>query len=303
MPSRRLGQSLGVNPVPCKTCTYSCVYCQLGHTTNVTTERRRYRDTDSVTSAVLQRLEGAALHPDFVTFLGCGEPTLASNMEDILNGISAATSCKTALLTNGALLWDPEVRKEALGFDVVLPTIAAGSEDLFRRMHRPHPSLNLKKVLSGMRRFSDDFAGELWVEVMLVNGLNDDEDSLEEIRAAVDPLHAHRIDLTAPVRPPAESWVRCPTREGIERALRAIAGAVDTTEQETGQFDVRRRAVVKDILEIARIHPMREDQMLETLVKAGMSREESLETIKRMLDTVEIVGIEHRGKTYYRARR
>ena len=303
VPSRRLGQSLGVNTVPYKTCTYSCVYCQLGSTEHLSVERRVYYSTDSVVGEVHNRLRSLAVKPDYVTLLGCGEPTLASNMGDILAGLSEVSDCRKALLTNGALLWMPEVRRDALGFDVVMPTVAAGSEKLFRRIHRPHPPLSNKRVLSGIRRFSEEFAGEIWAEVMLVGGVNDDRGSLEDIRRALRHIRAEKIHLTAPTRPPTENWVKCPTREAVELALSIISGASNTTEQETGDFGSRKETVVEDLLAMAAVHPMREEQVLDVLRGAGMSQDKAIDTLRQLVDGSRLMKTGHLGMVFYRTGR
>lgn len=235
--------------------------------------------------------------------MGCGEPTLALNMGDILREIADSTNCRKVLLTNGALLWDPNVRREAKEFDVVLPTIAAGDEGLFRKIHRPHPSLNLQKVLSGMIKFSRETAGEVWAEVMLVAGMNDDEVNLEGIRRAIDPLNAHKIHITAPTRPPAERWVRCPNRESIELALIKIPGAMDMTEPEKGQFDVSKRQMIDDLLAIAMIHPLTEAQILSALTSIGMNVEEARQTVEKLRNDSRIEQIVHGGTVFYRTNR
>lgn len=293
---------MGVNTVPCKTCTYSCVYCQLGPTTHMSVERRAYYGADAVVEETLDRLGSLTSRPDYVTFLGCGEPTLASNMGDVLKGISAAWEGKKALLTNGALLWMNDVKKESLGFDAVIPTVSAGNERLFRKIHRPHPSLNLHKILEGIRQFAAYFSGELWIEVMLLRGVNDDRQSLEEIRTAIEPLKADRVHLTAPTRPPAERWIQCPTKEAIELAVSLIPGALDTTEPEEGSFGSRREKVVEDVLSMARIHPMREEQVLDVFSDAGLTQKEAFDILKRLLDDSMMIRAEHAGRVFYRTK-
>lgn len=300
VPSRRLGKSLGVNTVPGKTCTHSCIYCQLGRTARRTVERREYYDADELSREVLARLECLALNPDYVTFLGCGEPTLASNLGAALRGVSSGWKGKTALLTNGALLWMEDVRVDALEFDVVMPTISAGNPRLFRQMHRPHPSLGFEKVTEGIRRFASQYSGALWIEVMLLGGVNDDRKSLEEIASVLQPIRADRIHLTAPIRPPTLSRVRCPTREAIELAKTIIPGSVDTTGPEEGSFDSIRSRVVEDLLGMARVHPMREEQVMDVFQKAGVSRQQGLDILKKLQDQGRITSSEHRDVRFYR---
>jgi wyosine [tRNA(Phe)-imidazoG37] synthetase (radical SAM superfamily) len=223
-------------------------------------------------------------------------------MGEILEGISAAWKGRKALLTNGSLLWMRDVREESLDFDVVIPTISAGNEQLFRKIHRPHPSLSHEKVLEGIRRFAADFSGGLWIEVMLLRGVNDNRQSLEEIRADIEPLKADKIHLTAPIRPPTERWVQCPTEEAVELAMRVIPGAQDTTGPEEGSFGSRRERVVEDLLSMARIHPMREEQVLEVFRDAGLAEEECHDILKHLLDDSIMARTEHRGKMFYRTK-
>ena len=303
VPSRRLGQSLGVNTVPGKTCTYSCIYCQLGRTDRLSVERKEFYSTQSVVSEINERLRSLKAKPDFVTFLGVGEPTLALNLGDILAGISESPSCKKALLTNGALLWMPEVREAAADFDVVLPTVSAGSESLFRRIHRPHPRLTCEKVLDGIRKFSQEFTGEIWVEVMLVGGVNDDRSSLEGIRKALEGIAAHKVHLTAPTRPPSEKWVRCPTKEAVEQALAIIPGSSAMIEAETGDFGFVKETVVDDLLAMATVHPMREEQALGMLVDAGYSKDKAIGILDELVESSAISKTNHLGEVYYRTGR
>lgn len=302
VPSRRLGRSLGVNTVPCKTCTYSCAYCQLGPTPRKSVDRRAYYDAGSLVEEIAERFRSLKRDPDYVTFLGCGEPTLASNLGDVLRGVSATWEGKNALLTNGALLWMEDVRKDSLDFDVVIPTVSAGNGRLFGKIHRPHPSLSYEKVTEGMRRFAAEFPGELWIEVMLLRGVNDDRQSLEGIAANIEHLRADRIHLTAPIRPPTEKWVLGPTEEAVELALSAIPGSVDMTGPEEGSFDAKREGAVEDVLDTARVHPMREEQFFQAFDAAGISQGEAFDILKRLLDDGSMTMTEHRGKRFYRAK-
>ncbi len=303
VPSRRLGQSLGVNTVPGKTCTHSCIYCQLGRTTNKSVERREYYNTDDLSREILDRLACLASSPDYVTFLGCGEPTLASNLGAVLEGVSDGWSGKTALLTNGGLLWMRDVRRDALEFDVVMPTISAGNHRLFREIHRPHPSLSFEKVTDGIREFASEFPGELWIEVMLLRGVNDDRKSIEEIASVIQTIDADKVHLTAPIRPPTVSRVKCPTKEALELAMSIIPGALDTTGPEEGHFDSIRDQVVDDLICMARVHPMREEQVLGVFQEAGVSRQQGFDILRNLLDQGKIVRAEHRGTTFYRTRK
>ncbi|MGQ9588335.1 MAG: radical SAM protein [Thermoplasmata archaeon] len=302
VPSRRLGQSLGVNTVPRKTCTYSCVYCQLGPTTNLTVKRRAYYDADTVAGEIRDKQRRCTTMPDYVTFLGCGEPTLASNMADILKEISKSWKGKTALLTNGSLMSVAKVRASSMHFDVVMPTVAADSERTFKTIHRPHPSIRYPRVLAGLKEFSQRFPGELWVEVMLLKGVNDDSIALEGIRKNIELMDPDRIHLMAPTRPPSEEWVECPTEEGVERAVEIIPGSMDMTRPEAGTFGPDRGDVVEELCAIARVHPMREKQAIDVFLERGFGEHDALEALKTLRDTSRLKTMTHKGEIFYIAR-
>jgi wyosine [tRNA(Phe)-imidazoG37] synthetase (radical SAM superfamily) len=224
-------------------------------------------------------------------------------MGEIMHGLKRFWTGGTALLTSGALLWRPDVRGEAEVFDVVMPTVSAGTERLFRRIHRPHPSLSFDKVHSGMRAFSKDYSGRLWAEVMLLKGLNDDTESLEGIRAAIETLQPEEVHLMAPVRPPCEKWVEVPTRASIERALDMLPGAIDMTEPEAGEFDALMNDAAETLLGTVRVHPLRQQQALEILVGRGLSPQDAQGMLEELVWSSRVERLEHRGEVFYRARR
>ncbi|MBN2512679.1 MAG: radical SAM protein, partial [Sedimentisphaerales bacterium] len=147
VPSRRLGRSLGVDLVPFKTCSYDCIYCQLGRTTNKTLERKEWLPLAEITDQLKQKLY---LKPDYITLSGSGEPTLFSRCRDLIGKIKESTDVPVAVLTNGSLLWMPEVRESLLEADLVIPSLDAGSERLFQYVNRPHPDISFDKMLEGL---------------------------------------------------------------------------------------------------------------------------------------------------------
>ena len=235
IPSRRLGLSLGVNVVPRKICSFNCVYCQLGRTTRLTLDRRDYIPTDEIVRAVGEKLS-AAPETDYVTVLGDGEPTLASNLSDILRGVSGIWDGKVALLTNGSTLWIDDVRDAVSGFDIVMPTLSAADGETFRRLHRPHGALSFEQVLEGVKEFTGGHREKTWLEVMMVKGVNDTPSSLRRIGELVAEMRPAEVDLMAPTRPPSAGWVEPPALESVELALSLIPGSVDFTYPEQTQM-------------------------------------------------------------------
>ncbi len=204
VPSRRLGRSLGVDLVPLKTCTYDCVYCQLGRTTRKTVRRQRWVDPANVVAQVGTRL-GAG--PDIIALAGSGEPTLHSGLGEVIAGIKGITDVPVAVITNGSLLGRPAVRRGLAAADIVLPSLDAPSENLFRRVNRPHESLHLAALVEGLVSFRHGYRGEIWLEVMLLAGVTDPVAEVNGLAGLAARIAPDRIQLNTAVRPPAESFV------------------------------------------------------------------------------------------------
>lgn len=301
--SRRLGQSLGVNTVPCKTCAYSCVYCQLGPTRCRTMTRRAYFDAESVAAVVEHKVGRARTRPDFVTFLGCGEPTLAANLGECLESVKRIWSGRTALLTSGALFSRPDVREEAMAFDIVMPTVATGNASLFRLLHHPHPKANFNDVVRGLEVFSDQFEGQFLPEVMLVEGMNDTEERLQEIKEVLQTMRVDGVHVTAPVRAPTQKWVHPPQEGSVALALGVLPSAVDFTRPERAAVTEIIGIMVDELLGIASMHPLTEDQAVSALREAGASEEEALELLSLLVESSKMVKNEYRGRSFYRTRK
>jgi wyosine [tRNA(Phe)-imidazoG37] synthetase (radical SAM superfamily) len=204
VPSRRLGRSLGVDLVPLKTCTFDCVYCQLGRTTRKTVRRQRWVDPSDVIAQVRARLES---EPDVIALAGSGEPTLHAGIGDVIAGIKRLTDIPVAVITNGSLLGRPAVRLGLAAADIVLPSLDAPDDGLFRLVNRPHEALRFDDVVRGMIAFRHGYRGQMWLEVMLlagVTGMLAEVERLAEVAARISP---DRIQLNTAVRPPAESFV------------------------------------------------------------------------------------------------
>ncbi len=300
VPSRRLGRSLGVNPLPRKTCNYSCVYCQLGRTPHLQAEPQLFYPTAEVVADVARAVAKDAENIDYITFMGDGEPTLASNLLEMIEGVKEQWKGRTALITNGSLLHLSKVREAASLFTIVSPTVSAGDKRTFRRLHRPHRSVDFERTMEGMRRFREEFTGEIWAEVMLVSGINDSIDSLLRIRKKVREIGADRVYIGVPIRPPAESWVCPPSRKTIQDALDIMPEAEDMTEPEVGAFIVNDEEMIRGLVDIAQNHPLREDQALETLSnKMGLVL--ARETLRKMVENGMLEEITHSGRVFYRA--
>jgi len=299
VPSRRFGSSLGVNPLPRKTCNYSCVYCQLGRTPRLQIERKVFFPTESVVEDVRKAVEKADGDIDYITFMGDGEPTLAANLGEMAEGVREFWDGKMALITNGSLFHMQEVRQAAEPFDVVSPTISSGDERTYRRLHRPPRSLTLDKVVEGLRLLKKEQAGEMWGEMMFVGGVNDSLPSLLSIRRVLREINPDRLFVAVPTRPPAEIWALPPSKESMKQVFEVFPEAVDMTEPEEGPFLRNEEEREAELIEIAKNHPLREDQAYE-LLSMSLGLEGARDSILRMVEEGKLVAVNYSGTTFYR---
>lgn len=204
VPSRRLGRSFGVDIVPFKVCTLDCIYCQLGRTTEKTIERKPYIPIEPIIAELKEALQ-KGLETDYITIAGSGEPTLNSNMGEIINRIKKITDIPVAVVTNGTLFYRADVRAECARADVVLPSLDAGDEQTFRKINRPHSDISIEKLISGLCSFRNEFSGRIWLEVFLVDTINTNPEQIAKIRAIIQRLRPDKVQLNTAVRPTAET--------------------------------------------------------------------------------------------------
>ena len=215
VPSRRLGMSLGVDLVPHKVCSLNCVYCECGRTTKLTTKRDEYIPYDEVVKEIADYLKNNP-DPDYFTFSGSGEPTLNSRFGDVLNFIKSHTDIPVAVLTNGTLLYDKEVRNELLAADVVLPSLDAAEEVAFKKINRHGKELNIPKYIQGLVDFRNEFKGKIWLEVLIIPGLNDTHENLQALKEAFLKINPDEIQLNTLDRPGAVANIRAATRKELQ---------------------------------------------------------------------------------------
>lgn len=216
VPSRRLGRSLGVDLVPFKTCTYDCVYCQLGRTTCKTVRRKCYVPLGNVVKEVKIAL-AAGLRPDVITLAGSGEPTLHAGLGELISAIKQLTDIPVAVLTNGSLLWKRTVRTALAAADIVIPSLDAGDETLFRYVNRPHPSISFGRMVEGLMAFGRGYTGRVWLEVFLLGGVTGLETEVAKIARVARRIAPERVQLNTVARPPAENFALPVPREQLER--------------------------------------------------------------------------------------
>jgi wyosine [tRNA(Phe)-imidazoG37] synthetase (radical SAM superfamily) len=228
VPSRRLGRSLGVDLVPFKACPYDCIYCQLGRTTDVTLDRHDWYPLEDVIDDLKDRID---LKPDYITLGGSGEPTLYAQIGDLIDSIRALTNIPVVVLTNGALLWQPEVRRQLREAAMVIPSLDAGDADMFQAVNRPHESLEFEQVLEGLITFREEYWGRYWLEVMLLQNYTAAESQVRKIAACTDRIRPNRVQINTATRPTAEAFA-----EAIEPAyLHRIVGLFPCKAEVIGQ--------------------------------------------------------------------
>jgi len=204
VPSRRLGYSLGVDIIPPKYCSYDCVYCQIGKTTHVGTARRHFYDPGVIVEQVIEKVSQAAA-VDFITFSGSGEPTLNADLGLMIREIKPRTKVPVAVITNGSLLCLKEVRDDLGEADLVLPSLDAVSQQVFDRINRPHPTVDINAVIEGLKKFRAEFSKQIWLEIMLIKNINDSPEEIEKMVEIVPTLNVDKVQLNTVTRPPSES--------------------------------------------------------------------------------------------------
>jgi len=300
VPSRRLGQSLGINIVPAKKCSYGCVYCQVGRTNAMQIRRQFFYDPEQIVEVVSEKVErtlaaGEAI--DYLSFVPDGEATLDINLGreiDMLRELGRPI----AVITNASIIDDPDVQHELSKADLVSLKVDAVRERAWRMVDRPHGRLQLDTILEGMVEFAGRYQGRLMTETLLVEGANDAEDDVAATAEFIARLEPDAVYLSIPTRPPSEDWVRPPSEETVNRAYQIFAGSVDNVEcllgMETGAFAFT-GDVEEDILGVTAVHPMGESSVRELLDKAGAD----WSVVDKMLDEGKIVELMHNGGKFY----
>lgn len=252
VPSSRLGRSLGIDLVPFKTCSYDCVYCQLGRTTNRTLERSEYVPVDAVLEELTGKLAAGDL-PDHITISGSGEPTLHTGIGRLIEGIKGVTDVPVAVLTNGSLLFRGDVRDALMAADIVLPSLDAGDEHAFRYVNRPHEDLSLEQVVEGLSVFTRRFAGQVWLEVFLLAGVTGIPSETRKIADLVRHIGPARVHLNTVARPPAEEFAWPLSAEqmlDLQRYFPARVDLVRRTDACGAPARVSGEARVEDIVDL-----------------------------------------------------
>ena len=300
VPSRRLGFSLGVDIIPFKICSLNCIYCQLGPTPETTLERREYIQIDTV----LRELEEILKKPgqiDYITLSGSGEPTLNSRIGDLIPAIKKITKIPVALLTNGTTLIQAEVREALHELDLVVPSLDAGTEEVYQVINRPVTGLNLEGLTQGIMEFTAGFPGQVWLEVMLLKGINDFDDELKAIARRISVIRPDKVQLNTVARPPAESDANPLNSEEMTRARSILQARIGNLPVEiVAGFSGKREGVMdKDIsTDILTYLERRPATLADLSATFGLHRNEVVKYLGHLLDE-ELIKEGYRGDIKY----
>lgn len=300
VPSRRLGRSLGINNIPPKICTYSCIYCQIGRTFNMSSERSIFYQPEYIFESVKSKVKdtinkGGSI--DYLTFVPDGEPTLDKNLGmeiDLLKSMDI----RIAIITNSSLLWLDEVRNALYKADLVSVKVDSIDPAIWKKINRPCNSLDIEEIKSGLIKFSKNFKGILFTETMLVRGYNDKPLNLINTASFIKRLNPQKSFISVPIRPPAEKSADIPKEDTINLAYQIFNENNLETEllmgYEGNDFFYSGN-VEEELLSIVSVHPMREDALDSYLRKAGRG----FDIVKNMLEKDKIREINYKGKKYY----
>ena len=300
IPSRRLGRSLGINNIPPKICSYSCVYCQIGKTSNMKIQPQVFYSSSQIFKEVQDKVKKSKEKGepiDYLTFVPDGEPTLDINLGQEIKLIKSL-GIKIAVITNASLIDQEQVRENLKEADLVSLKIDSTEEEIWRRINRPHRNLHLDSLLAGIIEFARTFRGKIITETMLIKNINDNSQHIKRVADFLAQLKPSRSYLSLPIRPPAERWVQTPSEEVVNQSYYIFKEKVDQVEcligYEGNAFAFTGK-VEEDILSITSVHPMREEALKDFLKRA----KSDWSTILKLINKGQLVETEYEGNKFY----
>ncbi len=279
VPSRRLGLSYGVDIVPLKFCTLDCIYCQLGKTNKTTTERRNFGPIEPIL-AELQAIVSEGQKSDFITIAGSGEPTLNLQLGKLIEGIKKISDIPVAILTNGTLFYKEEVRADCSKADVVMPSLDAGDSETFQRINRPNRDINIENHIFGLSSFRNEFSGQIWLEVFLLEGFNTEPEQINKIKNAIERIRPDKIHLNTAVRPTAEPNLKRLNAEQLQSIASQLGPRCEIISDfsklhQTNSFEKK----ADDVLSILKRRPCSINDISSGL---GINRNEAIKYIQNL---------------------
>jgi wyosine [tRNA(Phe)-imidazoG37] synthetase (radical SAM superfamily) len=303
VPSRRLGRSLGINNIPPKSCSYSCVYCQVGPTRHQEIIPRVFYDPASVVQAVTQRIDAARQRGeniDYVTFVPDGEPTLDINLGTIID-LLRPLEIKIAIISNASLIWRSDVSQVLSKADWVSVKVDTVDEATWRTINQPHHELRFATILQGIQHFAATYQGMLCTETMLVAGINDTAEHMQGVADFLQTINPHNVYLAAPIRPPADATIRIPGENTIVQAYEILHSQLTNVQYLIGYEGDDFSSTgdpARDLLAITAVHPMREEAVRQFLARANLD----WSLVEELLQTGELTEVSFAGRRFYMRR-
>lgn len=296
VPSRRLGLSLGVDILPYKTCSFNCIYCQLGPGRRTFHRRKTFVSTEEVVSQVRKALRRAG-RVESITFSGSGEPTIHAGLGRMIREIKKITNVPVTVLTNSSFLTQPAVRRDLLAADLVVPSLDAASTLIFNRINRPHPSISLGRIIDGLAAFRKAYQGKIWLEIMLVKGLNDSPAHLRALKKALARIRPDKVQLNTVVRPPAEPEARPLSTRELAGICRELGPRCEVVASFRGRKSAAgRRQTPLRVLGLVERRPATADDLRRSL---GLDRKTLEAALDRLLRWGRIRKVRHDGQHFY----
>lgn len=296
VPSRRLGFSLGIDIIPYKTCSLNCIYCQLGRTPNRSVQRKEYLTSAEILSQIKEALDSDR-RIDYITFSGSGEPTLNAGIGKLIREIKKISKVPIAILTNSSFLSRASVRQELLAADLVVPSLDAVTQEIFTKINRPHPSINVAEIIEGLKAFRSEFKGLIWLEIMLVKGINDSPAHLRKLKKVIDDIKPDKSQLNTVIRPPTEKFALSLSYEDLEKIKEILGKNCEII----AEFDKKSQKMPSANLE-KRIFSMirrRPVTASDISVSLGKHQDEVLKHLGELLKKGKIKLVIHKGLKYY----
>ena len=300
IPSRRLGRSLGINNIPPKVCSYSCVYCQVGITDSMSVHRRNFFPPEEIFDEVKNRvsqLRDADENIDYLSFVPDGEPTLDINLGRTIEKLKTF-AIRIAVITNSSLLWDDTVKRDLMHADWICVKIDTVNSRIWHRINRPHNQLDFSNIIKGIEEFASSYKGILCTETMLIREVNDNRQSINETAQLISRVNPARAFILTPVRPPAENWVKAPDKDDLNTAGRIFNSYGIKAELLASSDEVNftySSNVENELLSIIAVHPMKEDAIKEFLSKANSN----WDLIEQLIENKKIKKIDYSGSSFF----
>jgi len=300
VPSRRLGKSLGVNNIPPKICSYSCVYCQLGRTIRYSIDRKKYYPPNELAEEVVRVVNKFKRRINVITFVPDGEPTLDINLGKSIELIKSEVTKKIAVITNSSLINREDVTEDLMNSDIISLKVDAVDENIFKKINRPHPKLRLEDILDGIKNFRKVYKGKIYTETMFVKGLNDSIDHIMELIEYIKSVKPNKAFIAVPTRPPAEPWVKPGDPKNIlhmyNKLSRYMPNRVELLNYiEEGRFGLGKVDPIEEFVNIVSVHPMKIDYAYKFFEERGLNPEK---TLKILIDMGDVILIKYEGIDY-----